>query len=485
MANKVLLTYSVLDNVYENGKVQFVEGMEDANSSTPTVGTVVNPDDTGVTLATTDADPKMFSYVYNGGARMLLAKVTTTPGVIPSTCTWTLLTVPNPASGGWSTLAQDITLQYNGVNVATNPYGVAQVGEWLYIVDYDSQKIIQLGVDELKKPTTGSILTLEKAPYDLGPGTAAGLSPNAKGQAIIALSDGTTNYLYALYTVTNNPLVSQSAGVLVRMTVNGTTGALTYDTQVEVGANPQEIVPVTPDEGPTTLLIPAVGGIQKVGSTNGTASNITSVDAFATPWPATAPRLITGDRTPRPSPAYDIHAIAAPLRGGDEGVVYILTLEYGVGYNGTDWALYKTTVSNLLSKSQTPISSAGFTRVEGVVGDTAGYFWSILYENGTAAANDRLWFFRGSPLLVTPASAYLSPQPAPTLANKYFDTTDIGGMNVDWADLTSETLSQAAAGVSLKRGFRSVIKAPKAAEEEVGHREAVAYGVLLRKTPRG
>jgi hypothetical protein len=366
-------------------------------------------------------------------------------------------------------MARDITLQYGNADAATNPYGVAQVGDRLYIVDYDSQKIYTLGVNEINGLADGESYTLTEAPFDLGPGTAAGLSADAKGQAIIALANGSTNYVYALYTVSNKPSVYQAPGVLVRMRVDKTTGALTYETKVSVGMNPQEIIPVIPTGGTPTLLIPAVGGIQKDGKTNGTASNIVSVPAFAASW-SSATYLITGDNSPATNPAYDIHAIAAPLRPDNDGVVYILTLEYAANYAGTDWALYQTTVNNLLTRIGTQISQTpGIARIDSNVGDAAGYFWSILYENGATADNDRLWFFRGAPLLVTPASAY-TPPPQSGTANRFFPVGNnrgqIGGVEVDWADLTSETLRQAGAGVSLKRGFRSVIKAPKAAETE-------------------
>jgi hypothetical protein len=473
---QVLLTYSVLDNLYQNGLVRFAGGLQDAVSGTPTVGTVDNPADTGVPLAATDADPKLFSFAFNGGARMLLAKVATPVPGEASTDTWTVANVPSPAANDWNPLvATDIVLQYPVVNpapVATNPYGVAQVGDWLYIIDYDSQKIIPLGVDELDNlPSGATAHVLDNAPFDLGPNGVNQLPTNAMGQAIIALSNGTANYLFALYTVSDDPYTKQDEGILVRLTV-GSNGALTYNAQVVVGINPQGIVPVTPvtpitaskrspgsDE--TALLIPAVGGIQKAGATNGASSTISHVYAFDAIWPATADVLVTGNAKPGANPAYDFHAIAAASRADDNGIVYMLTIDYAANYAGTDWALYSTTVSSLLSKSNTPIASAGFTLVASGTAP-AGYFWDILFENGTAATNDRLWFFQGTPLRVSPALAYATNVLFPVGTG----TGQIGGQNVDWADLTIETLRQAAAGVSLKRSFRSVIKAPKAAEAE-------------------
>jgi hypothetical protein len=73
MANQFLLTYSVLDNKYSNGKVFSAGGLEDADS-TPTpanVGTIDDRAGTGVPLAATDPDPRMFSFAYKSGAWML------------------------------------------------------------------------------------------------------------------------------------------------------------------------------------------------------------------------------------------------------------------------------------------------------------------------------------------------------------------------------------------------------------------------------
>lgn len=35
-----------------------------------------------------------------------------------------------------------------------------------------------------------------------------------------------------------------------------------------------------------------------------------------------------------------------------------------------------------------------------ILQNTSGFFWAILYENGLAASNDRLWFARGNDLAV-------------------------------------------------------------------------------------
>jgi hypothetical protein len=471
MAKQVLMTYSVLDGVYQNPSLRYLRGLQDALSTTPNIGTIDDPRDTNVPLLSTDPDPKMFSFVgSDDGVRVLLSKVVTpVSGSAPFT-TWTLLGAST--SGTWTTLAKDIVLATPGLKnqaVATNSYGVAQVGDWLYIVDYDSQNIYTLGVNELNGLPDGTVHTLLRAPLDLGPGTTANLLATTMGQAIIALSDKSDEdnpvpYLFALYTESPTPYTVQNPGYLVRITVDAATGALTYDTQCTTGRNPQEIVPLTMGDGTVVITIPCVGGPQQAGGSNGQLSRIVTVLAFDSPWPATADTLVIGT-----SSTWDFFNIAAPNRADNSGIVYILTYDYNADYTTTDWALYSTTVSTLLGL---PAGSTIAALGSSIDSDTAapGYFWNILFENGDSAQNDRLWFFRGTPLLATPALDYAAP-PQTGVTNRFFDFGDaanqIGGENVDWADLTIETVRQAAAGVSLKRSVQAQkAPAPKAEGEE-------------------
>jgi hypothetical protein len=465
---KLLLTYSVLDAVYKNSSLRFLRGLQDATSSPANIGTISIPRDTCVPLLPTDPDPKMFSYAYKGEARVLLAKVVTPVSGSAANTTWTLLAPAAPPYGPWATLARDITLQDSLGNViATNPYGVAQVGDWLYIVDYDAKKIYTVGVNELNGLPTGSTYALSQAPLDL----SANLPADAKGQAIIALQNGSTSYLFALYITLNSSYV-HSAGTLVRLTVNATTGAPSYNLKSTTGLNPQEIIPLIRDNttNPTTyVVVPCVGGSQQGGgATNGALSMIQSLPAFIPVWPTTLTTNIVGDPSGTPG-SYDIFNLAGTIRVGDSGIVYILTYDYDNNYTATDWQLYSTTIGNLLGQINTALSGANFISVDSGSG-TPGYFWNILFENSDDLGSDRLWFFEGSALLVNPALAY-TPAPQSDPANKFYPIGNaagqIGGENVDWADLTIETVNQAAAGVSLKRSVQAQkAPAPKAEGEE-------------------
>jgi hypothetical protein len=144
-------------------------------------------------------------------------------------------------------------------------------------------------------------------------------------------------------------------------------------------------------------------------------------------------------------------------------------------YSGFKYRLYKTTVSKLLAAQMVPLSDAvtGSDPVLTVIeeGEKLSptdlapdvfyqiYFWDLLFEHGDTPAQNRLWFFRGTEILVTTASSYQSPE---TGGNAYklfgpgHEMWDVCGHNVDAADLTNETVRQIRRGVSLKHGAKAM-----------------------------
>jgi hypothetical protein len=379
---------------------------------------------------------------------------------------------PTPPLGAWALLARDIKLKANGVAVLANPYGLAQIGNTLYIVEYDTQRIYSLGVNELNGLPDGAEFTLDEPCVDL---TAQLNEPDAKAQAIIAMTPATGNPIVAvLFTASavddpDDPELTHKRGILARLIV-GATGTLTYDAKVLVGRNPQELVPVM-----DKLLIPAIGGMQKEGSSNGLNTNISCVSIFGS-WSGyaqnTAPILVTGD----PSGTYDFKAIGASYRQDGQGWAYILMLINNAGFVSTNWQLYRIKIVDLLALNNVRIGSiptAKITMIDWGVEDP-GWFWELLYETADAPTKDRLWFFRGGAILSCPALDYpdhpVSSTEPSNGSYRYFDfgekDGDIGGANIDWADLTIETARQIAAGHSLKRGGRAAVPAGAAAAAE-------------------
>jgi hypothetical protein len=506
---ELLLSFTVLNKEYQNPCLRFIRGLPDASSATPpTVGTLDNPRNSCVPIRSTVADPKICSYIYNGEARFLMAKtVTPESGHDGENTTWSLLAAPTPPYGSWAVLARNIVLQYpsrNGAPVATNPYGIAQTRGLLRMIDQASQKIYTVGTDELNDLDDNSRFTLTHEPFDVAAAIVEAedepLPPNAKGQAIISIKDGNgQRYLFVLY---NNfsyvkqdeeVIVTHEPGILVRLKVDED-GVITYYGRVTVGKNAVEIIPVTKSNGDVYLLIPAIGGPQQGGATNGESSDLCGIAAFGDWSVGIAPRLLMGDESSDPqNPTYDIRAVAASERVN--GIVYILTgIFNSLNYNGFAYKLYKTTVDQLLAAEEATLSEAEEDDILGIAENGSVispdgtnpygvFFWDILYETSTDAASDtkdRLHFFKGSALQITPAAAYPSPaptaiqppsdDPAPIAGEGYvlypLGVRDgrIGGYNIDSVDLTAETLRQYKTDVSLKRSARATHITPSSAK---------------------
>jgi hypothetical protein len=462
-----LLSYTVLDNLYQNPSLKFILG--EKGGTTGALNTLeTNPADSGVPFPseqvisgeTYSQDPVLFSFLYGSDVRALMANIVTDPPNPSEEARYSLLYLPREAGGVWSVLARNILLTTDGSTpVATNPHGIAQVGNDLYIIDYDTQLIYQLGTNELNGLADGTAITLANAPFDVG--SAAGLPIYARGQAIIALTQGGTTNLYALYIDSEDQTLYEPS-VLVKLSV-GSGGALTYVGKVEdLGRNAQEIIPVTDTNG-ITLLIPSIGGAQHYdGTTNGMDSRIEAVPAFTGTFAATI--LLTGDETVATPAAGDIHAIAASSRD-NVGPVFILAGYYTDDGEFFTWAIYQTIVARLLNLSGQTISAAvtsgALNLAESQNNDGNGYFWDLFYELGDSAKGDRLWKALGTPVTVTLAANYNDPS-AVTYA-RGMGVGHIGNANMNSADLTSEMIRQVRSGVSFKHGLRIKQEQRKAA----------------------
>jgi hypothetical protein len=465
--NKILVSYTIENQGFGGGKLMYVAGRENAGDGN--LGTIVLPMPAeDVEIDPEVPDPVVFSYSNTQGnvvrLREVLVKIDSDAGNL-STCTLTVL-VPE-VEDNWVPMTKDVTLvqKSSGNPVALrNPHGLAQMGDYLYFIDYDNHLIVIVSKDELENAAQGAALQVDVC--DLT--TVFIGDPNARGQAIIALK----GQIYALFISTDlETAEDHAAGYLVRLNV-GSGGTLTLDGSVRVGKNPQSIIPVTDGSGADQLLIPAIGGEQLYnGTTNGTDSNICVMPALGT-WSGTAPVKITGDAVnpPPADPTYDIHAVGAAMRNGSSQV-YILTQVYNNQAKSAYWTLYQTSVTTFLGiGNNTPLSVAktiaGFEQLdtgvmvppsEELVADDM-YFWDILYEQTPKTENDsedRLWLVLGSPFLITKASAEKYGSPSAPVANPFMMFSCIGGVNVNSVDLTIETLHQAQREVSLKRGVRS------------------------------
>jgi hypothetical protein len=497
---ELLLTFSVLNKVYEHPSIRFIRGLRDADAGDPdavppvppSIGTIENPRNANIPMRSTVVDPKICSFIYNGEARFMLPKVVTDEsGHDGEDTTWSLLAAPTPPYGSWAVLARDIILQYpsrNGAPVATNPHGLAQARGFLHIIDYASKTIYTAGTDDLNGLKDYSRYTLTTKPFDVAEAAKkAGkpLDPDAKGQAIISIkAPNGKRYVFVLFIVSRKDpddpqKLIYDPSVLVRLKADKE-GGLTYDGQTYVGLNAVEIIPITNSAGVTYLLVPAMGGMQQAGgATNGENSNICRVLAFSENWPAAADVALKGSS----SGTLDIRALATPDRPDDDGMLYILTANFNsLNYNGFNYTLYKTTVSQILTANDLTLSAAVDDEIiaEADSGNVISpdatnpygiYFLDILCETGDSAKSDRLYFFIGSALLVTCAADYERPADMSTPPSDVWGPIEgpgyvyfplgvrdgrIGGYNIDSADLTAETLRQYHADVALKHSAKAM-----------------------------
>jgi hypothetical protein len=469
MAASLRFIYSVLDQLYRHGKLNFING----DDGDPVIA-ISNPADTGVDdiAPYTDGDPEVFSYM--GGAnldtpRAVLCNVTTdfsaTP---PSTGKYSVCT----PSSGWSiTGPRDIALKNSsGKDVAGNPYGIAQAGGFLYIVDYDSANIYILNIANFEAATGVTYQVDGEIPY------APPAESSMHGQALLVLTAPNGNtYLYALFNTDNGAGASYSASTLMRYRVDPSTGALTNLASITLaGFNAQALVPAPGTADGIGILIPSVGGRQQAGTTNGPASLLEYVPAFAT-FSSGLTIAFTGDASASVTPTgtYDIRGVAVSEDGKR---AYLVTVTYNASYL-TCWRLYQTTVDKIFGIT-TPASKTLSDAVDDstliAVDSTAsrdgdpGYYWEIQYENAETQTNGRLWFVKGSPIRISLGNDYS--------VFKLFDAGSGGPLyspsfNVNSADLIGEMIYQASKGVSkdtrlIKGSARQAAQSAKAAAAE-------------------
>jgi hypothetical protein len=495
---EVMITSTTLDKDYENSHLMFSAG--DQNPGEGHIGAIASP--IPVTNSTLEAspllpDPAFFSYPYSGENQAavwgILAKITSKGGTIPSTCTLRLFQVPTPADDQWTDLTgannPDVVLKRPpsprpeplpcptpaDPDLLTDPQGFACVGGTLFGIDYESQLLTILEGNELSNKSGSQFPTHD--PYDLSSFLDV---LDARGQAIIALG----NTLYPLYICTDVAATQFAPSIIARFDVAGT--ALSNGVQAVVGKNAQEIIPVIDALDAIQLLIPAIGGRQNVGNTNGIDSNISLLPA-ADSW-STVNVILTGDPNKAAlATAYDIHDLAALCRNKDS-LVFILTTMFDTTYSHLFFRIYKATVNGLLvdlPNVDRPDPDEPPTISEAVAGNVLTVVDEGMLTSPTPAADqpsgiyhpsiamiqdpedpekDLLVFTTGAWTLITRAMAYGSPTAIyPYNTNPYAIFANAWGVNANSYDITKETRNQAEREVSLKRGGRLTNISPTAA----------------------
>jgi hypothetical protein len=306
------------------------------------------------------------------------------------------------------------------------------------------------------------------------------LPQEAKGQALIALPhqepDGSSRYcLFALFVIGPDDAGEFQPSILVRLEVGDPEGpspyALTCNGKTKVGKNAQRIIPISPTNANwPLLLIPASGGIQHIESNSG-ASRISRVPAFSS-WQDEGTSILETDYPDRHIPFYttlDLHAIAASAEISPEALVYILAHVYQEDYQYKEYVLYKTTAGKLAEME--PSTSVADAAAQGDLmvvetGAAPGYCWDIFYANPGQGETGRLWFLRGSTIIVSSGPDYGARS---TIFGPGESLGQTGGQIITSADLTGETARQVAdTGLSKQglQGLNSPVLVSSSSEEE-------------------
>jgi hypothetical protein len=463
-----LFDFTVLDDGYTHGKVQSISGTPGLPSTS-----INDPEDTLIDdiAPYTDGDPEVFSYMDGDTQtvpRLLLCNVTTdfsTPPPYASTGKYSAYTPVAPSVDtrklDWDLVGtKDLQLvDPDGNPVAGNPYGVAQVGDFLYILGYDTGNIYTVQISEFEGASgpTYQVFAVTEAVAQSGT-----FYPH--GAAILSLTDtsNSATYVYGLFTMAENDPdsgypINYNPSSLVRYTVDPENpGALIEPLTVSVGANANALVPVPGSTGADSfsVLVTAIGGIQDTGTTNGTDSSLSVVPAFADfPDGETAQIAFTGDATGPVTPdgAYDFKGAAV---SEDGAYAYLLTATYSKEYL-YNWRLYQTTAAKIIAATEEETQTLSEAVAAGVLVDldsTAdpvngdpGVEWEIQYENAADPIIGRLWFVKGSPIRISMGNSYS--------VFKIFDAGSGGPLYspafyVNSADLIGETIYAAARGIS-------------------------------------
>ncbi|WP_312561107.1 hypothetical protein [Anaerospora sp.] len=394
MSKKLLLGYTVVDEDYTRGEAgAIIQGAGGVTDITVNKRQVID----------LNKDPSLHSFQDSaspGQLRVALAQYKRVQGGAHIAAD---IGIYDPFANPWTMISQK---KWNHIE---NLYGVVTLGDFLYGIDYDGARIVRITM-------TGDSYT-EIGSYSF-PGTA-GYQSN--GVAIAAV-DG---YLYGLFTTVNNPWISSPQ--YLNSTVVKLDAGLVPVTggQASVGKNAFTLEPFTTVSGTTAttcLYVACIGDRQNFGSHN--PDSCLDVVDLSTMTAKTAFKAGAANGTSDQADFRDITF-------SNDGTAYILTGRYNVDYETLTGTLYKTSAAAILAQAAANqpalLSQVAIPAIN--LQNTSGFFWAILYENGLAANNDRLWFARGNDIAV-----YNLP-PGSTQAQPF--TTLTPGQNLGLANLNS------------------------------------------------
>lgn len=286
-----------------------------------------------------------------------------------------------------------------------NLYSLVRIGNYLYALDYDSAKVVQIHA-------TAPNLYAETGKYWTFPAPPTGY--HANGMAL-TVYNGT---LYGLFTVADSTWTTYQNSSVVQFSVSSS-GITATSTNSSFEQNAFTLV-----EHGGYFYVCSIGGQQSNTGYNGNAKLECVQISSLTSTPATV--LSAGSGLP-----YEFRDISF-----NGSTVYVL-----VGTYNSSWNLAGKLLSYTVS------SATSFTSQSTVVDFTdgvAGYYWAALYT----ADNSRLWFAKGNEIDIVGTTISLS-------VNDLKSTGSYDSLN-DMAYVGTATATTAKA-----RGYRSPLQASR------------------------
>jgi hypothetical protein len=471
------ITYTIGDKSYANFRMAYIDGDDpgtDGNLGGLNNPTVLLPN---VIDITDSGDPKGPSYLYPDGAngynlRYMIEKIDTP--TLGGTSISKFTQVEVTTTGGVETWTpvngkENVVLTSGGVPVAGNPHGFVKrqvpgtpADTRLYFGDFDLPKIYLVGGNELAAaasidPDPQLVKELANPPIDLGsliprypPAPRPAYAPHIQALSIVhGTVDGDTTGAadYLLVLIARSLTVGKTYGpsLLARVKLDPATGGAAGISILDgLGWNAVSLTLVEDMDGKLRGFVGSIGGEQQAGTNNGNRSRIEAVNIFAATM--TKAICLVGDEfdPDEPlAPTGDFRATAVKLNAGNGDEIAILTGNFNQNYSRFEWAIHAGVTGNILSADERTINEmlADETLVTIASGSNPGNYWDIAVETGPNGQINRIWFLRGSEVVVM-AFPFTDPQ-MELVYKTGTGSGQIGGYNVNGVDLTFNTLMEA------------------------------------------
>ncbi|WP_034161406.1 hypothetical protein [Sphingomonas sp. ERG5] len=297
-----------------------------------------------------------------------------------------------------------------------NLYGLVLVGSYLYAIDYDNARVVEINPTTYTQ--TGVTYTLSSSFFP------AGNVPH--GQGLINIG-GT---LYGLFSIANSSFTTYANSVLVRFTITGgsSISVAANDYNNSFGKNAFAMA----NQG-SDLYVACIGGAQ-VGGTPNVNSALQKIAFGAANLATAAVTTVFGYSATYP---YEVRDISF-----NGTTAYVLLGAYDAGF----------TMKGVLLQTTTAFSS--FATINSFTGGAPGYYWAAQYID-----NNRILFARGNEILYYNAASTGTPVATLTITGGSLKSA---GTNYDTLNDMSYVGSRTTTPLAV-RGYRSPTQVSRSA----------------------